>query len=198
MTSPIAAEIRSLPPDQQLAAALAVIEDLTGADNPGIRYLTGAMGLSVGMARILWALHRASPRILSRDQLAVTVWGHGDVGDPRSIDSQVKRIRQRTGLTIRTARGLGFSLPKPLRIPTVPMGEVITAPGPVRRMRHINDRMTALIAEAQALSDEIHHLTGPEHDRTDTEPVRGPQQRNRRGRHDPDRGIHGAGHVSRG
>lgn len=61
MTSPIAAEIRALPPDQQLAAALAVIEDLTGQDNPGIRHLIETMGLSVGMARILWALHRASP-----------------------------------------------------------------------------------------------------------------------------------------
>lgn len=198
MTSPIVAEIRALPADEQLPAALAVIEDLTGLDSPGIRYLIETMGLTAGMARVLWALHRASPRILSRDQLARVMWGHGDAGDERSIDSQIKRIRARTDITILTTYGVGYSLARPLNIPTLPMPEVIAAPAVARDMRALRARVGRLLADTQDIADEIDTLTGPENDRTDPEPVRGNQQRNRRGGDDHAGGIHGAGHVSRG
>lgn len=161
MTSAIAEEIRALPPDQQLAAALAVIEDLTGRDNPGIRYLVDRYGLSVGMARILWALHRASPRILTRDQLAATVWGHGEISDDRSIDSYVKRIRARAGVAIKTTYGIGYSLACPLRIPTLTMGEVITAPQTARTLRALHRRVDVALTELQNIAADIKHLAGP-------------------------------------
>ncbi len=161
MTSPIVAEIRALPPDQQLAAALAVIEDLTGRDNPGIRYLVDHYGLSVGMARVLWALHRASPRILTRDQLAASVWGHGDVGGDRSIDTYVKRIRARSGVPIKTTYGIGYSLDRPLRIPTLTMGEVITAPQTARTLRALYRRFDAALAELQTVASDLENLAGP-------------------------------------
>ena len=185
MTSPLIAEIRALPHDQQLAAALAVIEDLTGQDNPGIRYLIETMGLSVGMARILWALHRASPRILTRDQLAIVVWGHDQGGDDRSIDAYVKRIRARTAISIRTTSGVGYSLDSPLNIPTRPMAEVIG-------VRQAPSALETLLAYFDSKPDRA------ENDRTDPEPVRGHQQCNRRGCHDHAGSPDWAGHVSRG
>lgn len=160
MTSPIAAEIRALPAALQLAAALAVIEDLTGQDNPGIRWLVDHYGLSFGQARVLWALHRAAPRILSRDQLARSVWGHGDVGEDRSIDSYIKRIRARAGVAIRTSYGAGYSLARPLPIPTLTMGEVITAPRTATALRALHGRVDAALAQLQTIAADIDNLAG--------------------------------------
>lgn len=187
MTSTIAAEIRALPADLQLAAALAVIEDLTGSENPGQQYLIETMGLSVGMARVVWALHRASPRILSRQQLAIVVWGHDDGGDDRSIDAYVKRIRQRTRIAIRTTSGVGYSLDDPLNIPTRSMADVIG-------VRPRPSALETLLAyfDSKPTSDRA------ENDRPHPQPVRGAQQRNRRGCDGDDRGIHRARDVSRG
>lgn len=159
MTSPIAAEIRSLPPDQQLGAALAVIEDLTGQDNSGIRYLIETMGLSTGMARVLWVLHRASPRVLTREQLATAIWGHGDAGDDRSVDSYIKRIRARAGIEITTYYGIGYALPQPLNIPTPPMAEVVASPAQAEALRNLAARLGQVLAEVASITDEIATLS---------------------------------------
>lgn len=51
--------------------------------------------------------------VLSRDQLLDRVWGHDYFGDVRTVDTHVKRLRQKLGHCaewIRTVRGNGYML----------------------------------------------------------------------------------------
>ncbi|HZG87744.1 response regulator transcription factor [Paenibacillus sp.] len=51
--------------------------------------------------------------VLSRDQLLDSVWGHDYFGDVRTVDTHVKRLRQKLGHCadwIRTVRGNGYML----------------------------------------------------------------------------------------
>jgi hypothetical protein len=51
-------------------------------------------------------------RVHSRDQLVTTVWGYGHVGDGRTVDVHVARLRRKLGTehrdTIRTVRRVGY------------------------------------------------------------------------------------------
>ncbi|MGW6455957.1 winged helix-turn-helix domain-containing protein [Streptomyces sp. NPDC055078] len=51
-------------------------------------------------------------RVHSRDQLVTTVWGYGHVGDGRTVDVHVARLRRKLGPehrdTIRTVRRVGY------------------------------------------------------------------------------------------
>ncbi|WP_405781320.1 winged helix-turn-helix domain-containing protein [Streptomyces sp. NBC_00859] len=51
-------------------------------------------------------------RVHSRDQLVTTVWGYGHVGDGRTVDVHVARLRRKLGAehrhTIRTVRRVGY------------------------------------------------------------------------------------------
>jgi hypothetical protein len=51
-------------------------------------------------------------RVHSRDQLVTTVWGYGHVGDGRTVDVHVARLRRKLGpehrRTIRTVRRVGY------------------------------------------------------------------------------------------
>lgn len=51
-------------------------------------------------------------RVHSRDQLVTTVWGYGHVGDGRTVDVHVARLRRKMGIehrhTIRTIRRVGY------------------------------------------------------------------------------------------
>ncbi|WP_405944807.1 winged helix-turn-helix domain-containing protein [Streptomyces sp. NBC_00932] len=51
-------------------------------------------------------------RVHSRDQLVTTVWGYGHVGDGRTVDVHVARLRRKLGSehrhTIRTVRRVGY------------------------------------------------------------------------------------------
>jgi DNA-binding response OmpR family regulator len=52
-------------------------------------------------------------RVHSRDQLVTTVWGYGHVGDGRTVDVHVARLRRKLGAeqrhTIRTVRRVGYT-----------------------------------------------------------------------------------------
>ncbi|MEV0777995.1 winged helix-turn-helix domain-containing protein [Streptomyces sp. NPDC050433] len=51
-------------------------------------------------------------RVHTRDQLVTTVWGYGHVGDGRTVDVHVARLRRKLGVehrhTIRTIRRVGY------------------------------------------------------------------------------------------
>ncbi|MFD4769178.1 winged helix-turn-helix domain-containing protein [Streptomyces niveus] len=51
-------------------------------------------------------------RVHTRDQLVTTVWGYGHVGDGRTVDVHVARLRRKLGAehrqTIRTIRRVGY------------------------------------------------------------------------------------------
>jgi hypothetical protein len=56
-------------------------------------------------------------RVHSRDQLVGTVWGYGHVGDGRTVDVHVARLRRKLGAeyrdTIRTVRRVGYKYVPP-------------------------------------------------------------------------------------
>ena len=67
-----------------------------------------ATGLTIGQARMMVAL--ATGKVLSRDQLAAMCC-HDDCGDPRNVDSQVKRLRKRLPwLRVSSLYGVGYAL----------------------------------------------------------------------------------------
>ncbi|MFI7497372.1 winged helix-turn-helix domain-containing protein [Streptomyces sp. NPDC049687] len=56
-------------------------------------------------------------RVHTRDQLVTTVWGYGHVGDGRTVDVHVARLRRKLGAehrhTIRTVRRVGYKYTPP-------------------------------------------------------------------------------------
>ena len=62
---------------------------------------------------LLWALASHAGRVLTRDQLIDDVWGHDYVGDTKTLDVHIKRLRNKIEVdpssptSITTIRGLG-------------------------------------------------------------------------------------------
>ncbi|MZG13503.1 winged helix family transcriptional regulator [Streptomyces sp. SID5914] len=58
-------------------------------------------------------------RVHTRDQLVTTVWGYGHVGDGRTVDVHVARLRRKLGAehrhTIQTVRRVGYKYTPPAR-----------------------------------------------------------------------------------
>ena len=63
---------------------------------------------------LLVALTTNAGRVLTRDQLIDKVWGHDYVGDTKTLDVHIKRLRNKvevdpsTPVLIVTIRGLGY------------------------------------------------------------------------------------------
>ncbi|MEJ8669047.1 winged helix-turn-helix domain-containing protein [Streptomyces sp. MS1.AVA.1] len=57
-------------------------------------------------------------RVHTRDQLVTTVWGYGHVGDGRTVDVHIARLRRKLGAehrnTIRTVRRVGYEYTPPV------------------------------------------------------------------------------------
>ncbi|GAP45284.1 winged helix-turn-helix domain-containing protein [Streptomyces azureus] len=64
-------------------------------------------------------------RVHTRDQLVSTVWGYGHVGDGRTVDVHIARLRRKLGAehreTIRTVRRVGYKYVPPVS-PVPPAG----------------------------------------------------------------------------
>ncbi|MBE0504984.1 MAG: response regulator transcription factor [Desulfuromonadales bacterium] len=63
--------------------------------------------------RLLTTLAERRGRLQSRDQLLTDVWGYNYVGDTRTVDTHVTRLRSKLGAggeLIRTVRGFGYKL----------------------------------------------------------------------------------------
>ncbi|MDT0614804.1 winged helix-turn-helix domain-containing protein [Streptomyces lancefieldiae] len=66
---------------------------------------------------LLAHLVRHPHRVHTRDQLVTTVWGYGHVGDGRTVDVHVARLRRKLGTehrqTIQTVRRVGYKYTPP-------------------------------------------------------------------------------------
>lgn len=63
--------------------------------------------------RLLTTLAERRGRLQSRDQLLTDVWGYNYVGDTRTVDTHITRLRSKLGVAgdlIRTIRGFGYKL----------------------------------------------------------------------------------------
>lgn len=63
--------------------------------------------------RLLTTLAERRGRLQSRDQLLTDVWGYNYIGDTRTVDTHVTRLRSKLGAAgelIRTVRGFGYKL----------------------------------------------------------------------------------------
>ena len=61
--------------------------------------------------KLLAELIKTSPRVRTRDQLLTTVWGYEFEGYARTVDTHVRRLRQKLGdhaALIETVRGVGY------------------------------------------------------------------------------------------
>jgi len=77
-------------------------------------------GHPVGLTRkeidLLWLLAQHPGQVFSRAQLLDQIWGYDYVGDTRTVDTHVKRLRQKLestcpdGPAIRTIWGIGYKL----------------------------------------------------------------------------------------
>ncbi|GAK05612.1 DNA-binding response regulator [Geomicrobium sp. JCM 19037] len=63
---------------------------------------------------LLFHLAKFPGTIFTRDQLIQLIWGHDYEGDDRTVDVHIKRLREKIrpfeGLSIRTIRGLGYTM----------------------------------------------------------------------------------------
>ncbi len=61
---------------------------------------------------ILWLLVENCEKVFTRDNLLDTLWGDDYYGDPRTVDSHIKRLRSKLGQNefweIATIRGVGY------------------------------------------------------------------------------------------
>ncbi|OEJ27180.1 transcriptional regulator [Streptomyces agglomeratus] len=112
-----------VPADQQPATApvVPVRESEPPADGPvridGARRTADVDGRTLDLTYLEFELLAhlvAHPnRVHTRDQLVTTVWGYGHVGDGRTVDVHVARLRRKLGAehraAIRTVRRVGYT-----------------------------------------------------------------------------------------
>lgn len=63
--------------------------------------------------KLLLSLARTSGRVLGREELLGLVWGHDSTIDTRTVDTHIRRLRDKLGPAgeqIQTARGFGYRL----------------------------------------------------------------------------------------
>jgi hypothetical protein len=110
-----------VPAEQLPAAALAPAPDTPADDRIPVRVDTERRTAHVGGRRLeltylefeLLAHLVAHPhRVHSRDQLVTTVWGYGHIGDGRTVDVHIARLRRKLGPehrgSIVTVRRVGY------------------------------------------------------------------------------------------
>jgi two-component system phosphate regulon response regulator PhoB len=63
--------------------------------------------------KLLLALAERLGRVQNRDQLLKNVWGYNYIGDTRTVDTHITRLRTKLGDSgdlIRTVRGFGYKM----------------------------------------------------------------------------------------
>lgn len=72
------------------------------------------VALTAKEMELLWHLASHPSRVFSRDQLLEAVWGYTYCGDTRTVDTHIKRIRQKLGVKegtpwdLKTVWGVGY------------------------------------------------------------------------------------------
>ncbi|MEW1724368.1 winged helix-turn-helix domain-containing protein [Streptomyces sp. NPDC093109] len=113
-----------VPADQHTAAPAAAVSHTTGRTEPGggsvrvdsVQRTAAVDGEQLDLTYLEFELLAhlvAHPnRVHTRDQLVTTVWGYGHVGDGRTVDVHVARLRRKLGAahrhTIQTVRRVGY------------------------------------------------------------------------------------------
>ncbi|MEK9519904.1 winged helix-turn-helix domain-containing protein [Streptomyces sp. NPDC087908] len=107
-------------PRQPLAAAVpapvAAVEEQGPVAIDGVQRIAVVDGRALDLTYLEFELLAhlvAHPhRVHTRDQLVTTVWGYGHVGDGRTVDVHVARLRRKLGAehrhTIQTVRRVGY------------------------------------------------------------------------------------------
>ncbi|MFJ9961041.1 winged helix-turn-helix domain-containing protein [Streptomyces avermitilis] len=120
-----------VPADQQTLLPVAVPDQpeasgLTTGDGPLVRVDTvqrtaevdgQPLDLTYLEFELLAHLVAHPHRVHTRDQLVTTVWGYGHVGDGRTVDVHIARLRRKLGAdhrqTIQTVRRVGYKYTPP-------------------------------------------------------------------------------------
>lgn len=81
------------------------------------RHLVNSAGSEIELTstefKLLLYLTERRGRVISRDQLLQNVWSYNDVGDTRTVDTHITRLRSKLGLPgeqIKTVRGFGYKM----------------------------------------------------------------------------------------
>ncbi len=82
------------------------------------KYLVAIDGIPLTLTKkeveILWTLATSNNKVFTRDNLLDSLWGHDYIGDTRTVDSHIKRLRAKLdhynhpGWDIRTIWGVGY------------------------------------------------------------------------------------------
>jgi two-component system phosphate regulon response regulator PhoB len=78
-----------------------------------VRVSGAKIGLTAREFRLLTTLFSEPGRVFSRDQLLNAVWGRDSAVEFRTVDTHMRRLRERLGpaaMQIRTVRGFGYRL----------------------------------------------------------------------------------------
>lgn len=83
-------------------------------NNYSVKLAGKKINLTKKEIEVLWMIASAPNKILSRDELLDNIWGENYFGDPRTIDTHIKRIRAKLNLSgqyawdIKTIWGAGY------------------------------------------------------------------------------------------
>ncbi|ATL27225.1 winged helix-turn-helix domain-containing protein [Streptomyces formicae] len=115
-----------VPAGQEPVAAEPVVPDVRPAATGPVRIDTvqraaevdgRALDLTYLEFELLAHLVAHPHRVHTRDQLVTTVWGYGHVGDGRTVDVHIARLRRKLGAdhrrTIQTVRRVGYKYAPP-------------------------------------------------------------------------------------
>lgn len=82
--------------------------------NYSVKLGNSTINLTKKEIEVLWMLSSSPGKIFSRDNLLDSIWGIDYFGDPRTVDTHIKRIRAKLGLNgqydwdIKTIWGMGY------------------------------------------------------------------------------------------
>lgn len=84
-------------------------------DSAFVAYVDGApLELTLKEFELLSYLYKNSGRVLTRDQLLNAIWGYDYLGDSRTVDSHIARLRTKLGdygsAHLKTIYGMGYKL----------------------------------------------------------------------------------------
>ena len=84
-------------------------------DSAFVAYIDGMpLELTLKEFELLSYLYQNSGRVLTRDQLLNAIWGYDYLGDSRTVDSHIARLRTKLGdygaAHLKTIYGMGYKL----------------------------------------------------------------------------------------
>lgn len=111
----VAALLRRSGNEPEVATPLTTLDGLTADEAAHVVTLDGtALELTLKEYNILLKLLSSVGRVFSREQLLDDIWGYDYVGDVRTVDSHVARLRTKLGdwgnTHLKTVYGIGYKI----------------------------------------------------------------------------------------